>query len=825
MANPRRIVLELRAGPVSEEELVVTRVVGREALSTPFAFDVELVPASGDPLDVADLTGAEALLTLREEPGGAERHVHGILWSVEMAGVASGRPRYRARLVPALDRLGAVVRTRAFQGRSAPEIAARILGDAGVAHRLALAASYPARELCVQYRESDLAFVARLLEEEGIFYFFEHEPDAHVMVLADEVSACGPMAGGTSVPYREPGSHGIAEEHLSRVEHVRRAAPATASVQDFDFTRPALDVVGERTAAGDPLGLEHHEYPGRFTDPAAGARRAAVRLEGLRAASETFTGAGTCFRLVPGASFDLVDHPDAAFQRKLLVLRVEHDAARQDGSAGAAVPPHGYRSTFGAIDAAAPWRPRRRTRRPVARAETAVVVGPHAEEIHPDEHGRIKVRFHWDREGARDDTASCWIRCAQAWAGPGWGASFVPRVGQEVLVQFLDGDPDRPLVTGAVYNGQNPPPVELPGEKTRSTLRTDSSPGSWGSNELRFEDAKDAEQVYLHAQKDERIEVRNDEAQEVGADETLAVKKDRALEAHGNQALSVTGADSSGVGGAQTLTVAGKRETAVAGGHTERVGVQQAVTVAGHRDVTVRLGAVETVAAAAALNVGGGYAVNVAGVFNKAVAGLFSGQVGGARVEVVGGAREERVAGSSEAKIAGDLEIEVGGRVALSTLGDQKDDVGGAHEVEVAEPVSWDAKELLLEADKLSIVVGGDVALSLDQSGNVAIAAGTLTLEGTTLTLKGSKVDRSAAGSAASAAPEVTQLQPQPGERAWVEVTLNDQDGKPVPNEWFRVEFPDGTVKEGRTDAKGHAWVPGPKEGNAKVSFPGLVKQ
>jgi type VI secretion system secreted protein VgrG len=296
------------------------------------------------------------------------------------------------------------------------------------------------------------------------------------------------------------------------------------------------------------------------------------------------------------------------------------------------------------------------------------VVGPAGEEIHPDRYGRIKVQFHWDREGERDERSSAWVRTAQAWGGPGFGALFVPRVGQEVVLRFLEGNPDRPIVAGAVYNGQNPPAVALPDDKTRSTLKTDSSPHSGGSNELRFEDATGREQVHLHGERDETIEIRNDKDQVVHRDEQLRVDRDRSRSIGGDQELDVALDDASEVRGNQRLAVQGDRTTWVGERFTEQVGGSQSVKVDGSRDVMVRLAAAETVGAAAALTVGAVYSVNVGGALSEVVGGLRSSQVGGAKLEVVGAARHESVEKDSTASVGGDFASDVAAPVTVVSL-------------------------------------------------------------------------------------------------------------------------------------------------------------
>jgi type VI secretion system secreted protein VgrG len=749
------LLLELRAGPYGPSDLALWRLRGREALSEPFAFDLELSPRDGEPLDLAALVGAECAVTMRR-PDVSQREVHGILWSVEMIGVAEGKPRYRARLAPRLERLRNLRRSRVFQAKSVPQIVQQVLDEAGVKHRSSLSGAHPTREYCLQYRESDLELVQRLLEEEGVFYWFEHTAQEHVLVMADAARAC-PRLPDPGVPIRlEQVVGATAEEHLAQVHCDRGVAVGKVALRDYDFERPLLQVAGAAQAQGDAAGLERYEYPGGFTDPGAAGTLAKVRLEEQRFPDEVFGGEGTCLPFVAGAVCEMMHHPDPAFDRKLLLVRVEHEAVQQGAAGGAGTTEHAYRNRFVGVDASRPYRPRRRARQPVAWAESATVVGPSGEEIHVDQHGRIKVRFHWDREGKSDDTASCWIRLSQAWAGPAWGASFVPRVEQEVLVRFLDGDPDRPLVVGAMFNGAHPPPVPLPDDKTRSTLRTDSSPGGGGANELYLEDRQGSEEVHLHAQKDETIEVLHDKAQKVGADEALRVKKDRSLRVDGDHDLTVGRQDRAELLGTQTCAVAGSRTAGVNLSERLQVGAARTVTVAGTRDETVALASATTVGAAAALTVGGGLATTVVGALNKAVGGALTVQVGGALLEVAGAARDDRVAKDSSSKVGGDLEIDVAEGLGVGVTGDAQEDVGGDVQLTAASHVGWAAKKGQIEADKLTIEVGGKKALVLDKSGSIEVSADFAKLEGSgDLVLKGSSIKKDA-GSSSSGSSKPT---------------------------------------------------------------------
>jgi type VI secretion system secreted protein VgrG len=737
---------EFQVGPHALGELAVIGFEADEAISQPYALEALLAAPPDVSVDEKALLGQNALLAVHLGEDG-DRFFHGIVSRVTRweASTSQESQRYRVTVVPRWWTLKHTRNSRIFQEKSVPDIVHEVLGDALVEHRLELNGSYPKRTYCVQYRESDFDFVSRLLEEEGIFYFFEHTEGAHTLVLADTSLGCPAMPGEARLVFRTTRKMVAASEYVHEFASQLEVQPGAVALRDYNFVRPTQDLTATSTDDEAEVSLEVYDYPGLYEEPGNGRSLAKVRLEELRARVELATGASNCRRLRTGHTLELDEHPVGAFNRSYLVLSARHVGRQPEAllfEQSQADSQESYRNTFTCQPAKVPYRPARTTARPlIPGAQTAIVVGPAGEEIHTDEHGRIKVQFHWDREGGRDDKSSCWIRVSQAWAGPGWGALYLPRIGQEVVVEFLEGDPDRPLVTGSVYNGQNPPPIDLPGDKTQSTLRTNSSPGGDGFNELRFEDAAGQEQVYFHAQKDLDIVVENDKTQHVGGYETLLVKKDRSRTIEGNQALEVKKNDDSIIGGNQSLRVDKDRSTSVGGNHTETVAVDQSISVGGNQNVMVSLAASETVGLGKMLNVGGAYAVTVGGALNQLVGGLKAEQVGGAKVEVVGAKKSETVAGSRSLQVGGDLSEQVAKNRSLKVGKDLMVSVGGKHNHAVKDSYTLSAKEISLVAEDQFTLKVGSATLQVKKNGDVVIKGAKVEITASgDIVIKGSKI-------------------------------------------------------------------------------------
>ncbi|CAN5317012.1 type VI secretion system spike protein VgrG1b [soil metagenome] len=518
-------------------DLSFRSISGTEQLSRAFEYSVEATSPQAD-LDPYKILGQLACVSL-ELPSGKLRHFNGHVTEFTLLGDGGGSHgvsrfyRYRLELRPWLWFLSRNSDCRIFQMKSVPEILSAVFqhyGDALFSSQLS--GSYAKKDYCVQYRETDFNFVCRLLEQEGIFFFFKHEQTKHTLVMADSATAHVPFPGFETIPFSAAQKAGVDKEVVSSWQFSRRVEPGAYALRDFEFKRPADDLLAaSRTAfAHNGSDGEFYDYPGEYSTAADGKRYAKMRLEELQAPHELVDGSANVRGIVVGHEFKLKDHPRDD-QNKVawvvLACHIHGDDDTAESSAAGQGP--SFSCSFQAMPAKRAFRPQRLTPKPIVQGpQTAFVVGPPGEEINVDEHGRIKVHFHWDRLGDGKDKDSCWIRVSQSWAGNAYGAMALPRIGQEVIVEFLEGDPDRPIVTGSVYNGSNRPPFKLPDEKTRWGLKSRSSPGGKAGNfnEISFEDKNGNEELYLHAEKDQTLFTKNKRTEYVGEESHLQIEKD-----------------------------------------------------------------------------------------------------------------------------------------------------------------------------------------------------------------------------------------------------------------------------------------------------------
>ena len=550
------------------EELRVLSVTGTEAMSELFHFGLEL--ACLDPMvDLDAVVGEPATLTIASPE--STRTIFGIVSRFEQSVSGGDYTPYFAEFVPHAWMLTQRYDSRIFQQKTTQEIITDVLTAGGIESdyfRFALQGTYEPRDYCVQYRETDFDFVSRLMEEEGIFYFFEHVDDKDVLVMADSDDVHVPIEGTSDVLFRDVSGAVEGEEYIYDFRYSQQIRPGKATLKDFNFETPDLPLKQEKAAERDP-GLDVYDFPGLYGVDDRGTTLAELRLQALQTRRLMGQGRSVCPRLATGCKFDLADFPRSDLNQEYLIIWMHHEGVQplgQDDAGGR----HSYNNTFRCIPASVPFRPARKTPKPVVEgSQTAIVTGPSGEEIYVDEHGRVKVHFHWDRVGPMDETSSCWIRVSQLWAGASWGAMFIPRIGHEVIVDFIEGDPDRPIITGRVYHGQNRPPYPLDDEKTKSTIKSNSTKGGGGSNEYRFEDKKGSEEIYQHAQKDLTIKTENDKNQNTIHDETLTIGNDRTKTVKHDETTTVENDRTETVNGKETITIKKDRtETVTEGDET-----------------------------------------------------------------------------------------------------------------------------------------------------------------------------------------------------------------------------------------------------------------
>ncbi|UVL81909.1 type VI secretion system tip protein VgrG [Pseudomonas sp. B21-028] len=538
----------------------------------------------GAPLTLASAVASHVTTTLHKDA--LLRPLDWLVAEIRQLPADATAERYQLLLRPWLWWLSLASNNRVFQNLATSDIVTTIFKAHGFTDfQLKLSGSYTPREYCVQYGETDLAFVSRLLEEDGIFWFFTHEAGKHTLVLADSNDAFAPIPNGPTVNYLGQGMgerelHGIRSGHVSL-----QAVAGVYQATDYEFTTPTTSLYSQAEAVAGPSSM--YEHPGGYNAKAQGDALTKQRVDGLRSQAQRFVGESDCRWLVPGYWFTLAGHEDPSLNIDWVVTSVSHEASHDS-----------YRNRFEAIPKATTYRPARLMPKPRMHTQTALVVGKAGEEIWTDEYGRIKLQFPWDRTGKNDETSSCWVRVVLPWSGKGFGMQFVPRIGQEVIVTFIDGDPDRPLVTGCVYNGDNALPYALPANQTQSGIKTNSSKGGGGFNELRFEDKKDAEEVFLQAQKDFNINVLNDTTATVGHDETLTVQNARTrtvkdgdetvtLEKGKRSVTIQTGSDNLDVKDTRTVTVGSDQTHSTGGNYTHKVTGNYELTVDGNLTIKV----------------------------------------------------------------------------------------------------------------------------------------------------------------------------------------------------------------------------------------------
>jgi len=579
--------------PLGEDVLLLISVSGTEQLGRLFEYQLEL--ASKDH-QIAPEKIIGQNVTIRFELGNDEtRYFNGYVSHFTQRTASGQLARYRATVVPWFWFLTRVADCRIFQEKNVPDIIQQIFRDRGFTDfENRLSAKYRTWEYCVQYRETDFNFISRLMEQEGIYYFFKHENGKHSLVMADSLSAHGPYPDFGKLIYHPSDKGPATEECISDWFVETHLQPDSYAINDFSFKNPHKPLFARAKASGggqqgnSENSYEIYDYPGQYTETNDGTEYARKRIEELQAQYKIAIGNSDSRGVCPGYLFELSNHNINDQNGEYLITSANFKIKGDEiFSAGGASSECIFSCSFTAIKSSKPFRLPRITPKPtISGPQTAIVVGPSGEEIHTDEFGRVKVKFHWDHHNKADENSSCWIRVAQLWAGRRWGAMYIPRIGQEVIVEFLEGNPDRPIITGRLYNAKVMPPYDLPANKTMSTLKSNSSKGGEGFNEIRLEDKKGDEQIFIHGEKNLDIRTKNDRFETIGNDRHLVVENEKfeqvknhrnefveqnhLEEIGGDRNLKVKGKEAKEVGKSLSLTVKGDVIEVFKGEHSEQ---------------------------------------------------------------------------------------------------------------------------------------------------------------------------------------------------------------------------------------------------------------
>lgn len=754
MPADRAAVVQTPLGP---DALIFTHLAGRDEISRCFAFTVGFVGRDPD-IDPLKMLGQPISVEGEDEP---KRWFSGLVSEFRLTRIEDRLAYYEAVMRPWLWFLSHTTDCRIFQNMTAVEI----IEDVFSRHSLGkwekrLQASYPPREYCVQFDESDLDFVQRLMEHEGIFYFFEYGEGEHKLVLCDAMSLLKPAPKYETVPYHFEG-----EGTRRDVEYITEWIPGSAvrpgayAHTDFDFKKPGADLM---SLSSQPFGHaeaggENYRQPGAHLETGRGEAVAAIRREELQAPHRRVRAAGAVRGLFSGCTFKLEDFPRDDQNEEYLVLSADYRLIDPGYHTGVETKGETFRVLLELAPMALPYRPPRLTRQPVMRGpQTATVVGPSGEEIFTDEYARVKVQFHWDRLGKKDQNSSCFVRVSQTWAGGGWGFIQIPRIGQEVIVDFIEGDPDRPIITGRVYNAAQMPPYGLPGSATQSGWKSNSSKGGGGYNELMFEDKAGSELVNFQAQKDHNLLIKNDRTKLVQHDQSDRIDHD-AKHSVGHDLDEDVGNNKTVKVGVDQKTDIGHNDTETVGNNRSlKVGVNETIAIGSNSTETIGSSHTQTVGTVQTITVGAARVDSVGAAETRSVGAVQTNQIGASRSVTVGAGQTHKIGASDAWNIASNQDVSIGGGQTFNIDGDLKskigkgrrtdvaqDDgtkVGGAFELRIAKAgmiqIGEDGKinvgkTLLIEAGDAIALKCGSASISMKKDG-------TITIEGKDITIKGS---------------------------------------------------------------------------------------
>ncbi len=743
MASHDARTFELKT-PLGKDVLLLKSMHGAEAMSQPFQWKLDLLSEKSD-VSPDDLLGQKLSVGMTL-PDGKKRFFNGIVSEFSLGGWQQNYNEYRAIVRPWFWLLTRTADCKIFQEMTVPQIFEDVVKQYGFTdYELKLAGTYEPWEYCVQYRETDFNFLSRLLEQEGIYYFFTHEEGKHTMVLVDDPGQHKTLPGYETVPYYAPGGKDTLRErdHLEAWSWTKAVQTGTFATTDFDFEKPRKSLSGKSTVSRKYTHADYEifDYPAELSklESSQSDLTAKVRIQELQTGYLTARGHGNAAGLGTGLKFKLEKYPRKDLNIEYLITQGSYTLTVDSYEAGGQPSGEEFAVAIEAIDAQTPFRPERRTPKPVVQgAQTAMVVGKAGEEIFTDKYGRVKVQFHWDRYGKQDEKSSCWIRVAQVWAGKAWGAIHIPRIGQEVIVSFLEGDPDQPIITGRVYNGDSMPPYALPGNMTQSGIKSRSSKGGGEANfnEIRFDDKKGSEMLTIHAEKDQEVSVEHDESVSIGHDRTETVGHDETITI-GNNRTEKVGVD-------EKITIGANR--------TETVGANETINIGGNRSISVAKSETASVALQRTHNVGINETINVGAAQEINIGAAQSITVGAVQITKVGASQSTDVGASRTVKVGSDQTVSISAKAAMEVGADEARNVGGGRATSIGKDDALTVGQNLTitAADSITLTTG-DALIAMKKDGSITIKGKDILIQGSgkinikadsDIVMKGSKIEQ-----------------------------------------------------------------------------------
>jgi type VI secretion system secreted protein VgrG len=746
------------SSPLPPTDLIFESMAASSGLSMLGETQLNLLSPRPD-LKPEDLLGKPVTVHV-ELPDGEKRHFNGY---VTRFGIGAPRGRhygYQATVRPWLWFLSRTTDCRIFQDMTVPDIVKKVFQDHPIAqHEFKLFRSYRKWTYCVQYRESDFNFIARLLEHEGIYWYFTHEDGKHKLMLVDSQSAHDATKRHESLPYFSNAAEVPPDtEYVSGWQFSREVRTGKSVLTSYDFERPSTDLVvdSEGARSHDLSDYEMFDFQGDYVQSADGRQLAEDRVDEMQAAYQQLRGASNGHSIEVGRLLKLTRHPREDQNAEYLITAASihaHVNPSDSGGSGGE-----FRCDFSAIPSKQQYRPPRRTPKPFVQGpQSAVVVGPAGEEIFTDKYGRVKVQFHWDREAKKKslkDKSSCWVRVSHPWAGKNFGVIHIPRIGQEVIVDFFEGDPDQPVVTGRVYNAEQMPPWDLPANATQSGILTRSSKGGAyaNANAIRFEDKKGSEQLWIHAEKNQDIEVENDETHWVGHDrsktidhdETVHVKHDRTETVDHNETITIGVDRTEQVGSNETIGIGKNR--------SETVGIDETISIGANRTETV--GSNETI------SIGANRSITVGSNETATVALQRTHTVGVNETITVGAAQEITIGAAQAITVGANQSTRVGAKQSNDIGSDRSLTVGGAQATAVSKKrtTSVGEDDSLTVGKNLTITAADSITLKTGSASIIMKKDGTITIKGKDITIEGSgKITAKASSDIVMKGSKITQ--------------------------------------------------------------------